>query len=1469
MARQRKAAKSAPVKRKDGGLPAPYKRPPEVLQPIIDTFDEKHVYIMHIDSKPRDFKRKIFLVPVLMNLAIVALFAWRVYYISPYYLSLVTSAMGYWNETTMFVDEMTWEEIIPEVGRRTLTFMIDTLLAVFLWPWPIEFCFGQQHGNPVAWRRAVGFRSREVVVRRSRKWSETIGDVVNDGEDGTNAARSYFLARVGAATSPMVLGDKTGYVLMDGDWDLDWAAMLDATTMVDKKMAAIEAFTLVILLHQEEWGWLCVDFKAEALAQEDDRRRQVFAFRDALANVGKEDLFYRWIEIVQFESSQPGGFGPERQEIAAKQIRELFLKEGIDFDQFWKESRDISICAFCQYRISLRRPELSQRRLISVTSQCASNHDPSRLRQFRPFPSVAGGSSITSISPGAQSLTTTTNPKLQNAVAAYKPTSPSQPPTNHVETSTPSRGPIGGPVGGLKFNFGLRRGGDILDPHEAMARDRLLTKKNSNTLQPHQPQSRPIDPQVEARYVWDSSRQQAIERYLRAESAEMYGDISQPKRQPITGPALPLSRSDIGSNFSVRSELGTKFHSDHRTIKANPLYRRIARGSDSLLRKIPSSDAPQRIDPPSLVRRQPGIDQNSNSQGFVASSLTRSGAFCHPDAGSTRAESPSPSGAIENKRSLIRSPFSNYGKLMGVQTPGGTGVTAGSTASPPSGLDASEAARVHNAEIRDSSTKIEIPQEWGQLARKFVGKPSRESSFQNTRQSELFNSRPESSQPESSQPESSQPETSRPESFQPERVDSQGAGHLSPNPRAVTKNDIATDNLSSTDSPTSQALPRDGDYSPEKNRRWDLFEREPRLDKKRNGNGSRKASRFDDDDSGEAYDRYQEKRRQKELRKAQREAERTEPIPIILPELISITAFANALKIKPEDFLVQLAELGFEGVTLDSLMAGETAALVAQEYGYEPTVDAGDSHDLRPRPPPEDPSVLPSRPPVVTIMGHVDHGKTTILDYLRQSSVAAQEHGGITQHIGAFSVSLSSGKLITFLDTPGHAAFLTMRQRGANVTDIVVLVVAADDSVMPQTLEALKHARAAKVPIIVAINKIDKDGARIDAVKHDLANAGVEIEDFGGDVQVVCVSGKTGQGMDDLEENILTLSEILDHRAELDGAAEGWILESSLKPTGKVATVLVKRGTLRPGDYIAAGLTWAKIRQLRNEAGINVAEAPPGTAVEILGWKDLPAAGDQKKNAAEYEAITEARKALQQKRARDKETGEVSPGSTGGTGVQEVLMEEENGAKLVNFIVKGDVHGSVEAVCAAIQEIGNHEVRPRVLRSATGAISEFDVEHAATSKSVLINFATTTPGHVRRMAEEQGVRILDHTIIYHLIDDVNACLSKYLTPDVSTRVLGEAEVLQIFPINLRGRVYKNIAGCRVRNGAVGKNNLYRVVRRGETVFDGKLETLKQAKKDVMEMRKGTECGMGFEEFQDLEVGDQIQAYEEVRTTRSL
>ncbi|KAH9890736.1 hypothetical protein F4778DRAFT_752077 [Xylariomycetidae sp. FL2044] len=337
MAKEKKLARlrGPPKKKKDGGLPPPFKQPPEILQPLIDTLNEKQVYIIHVDTHPKDFKRKIFIVPVLMNIAIIAFFIWRSWYISPYYLRILSSTLGFPNETTMVVDEMEWKEIIPEVARRGFTFLFDFCLVVFLGPWPSEFFLGKtDYGSPVNWRLNVGFRDREIIIRRSRRWSETVGrDVVADP-----SSQSLFLGKISAATSPMLQGEKTGYLLMDADWDLDWAGMIDATTMVDNKMAAIEAFTNVVLVYQEDYGWLSVDTKIGENAEQDERRRQIFAFRDALAVAGKEKLFYRWIEIIQYEASQPGGFGPEKQEEVARQIREMFEKESIDFDQFWKES---------------------------------------------------------------------------------------------------------------------------------------------------------------------------------------------------------------------------------------------------------------------------------------------------------------------------------------------------------------------------------------------------------------------------------------------------------------------------------------------------------------------------------------------------------------------------------------------------------------------------------------------------------------------------------------------------------------------------------------------------------------------------------------------------------------------------------------------------------------------------------------------------------------------------------------------------------------------------------------------------------------------------------------------------------------------------------------------------------------------------------------------------------------------------
>ncbi|KAL7275849.1 translation initiation factor IF-2 [Rhizina undulata] len=603
-------------------------------------------------------------------------------------------------------------------------------------------------------------------------------------------------------------------------------------------------------------------------------------------------------------------------------------------------------------------------------------------------------------------------------------------------------------------------------------------------------------------------------------------------------------------------------------------------------------------------------------------------------------------------------------------------------------------------------------------------------------------------------------------------------------------------------------------------------------------------------------------------------------IPLLLPEYISVANLARAVKVKLEDFTNQLLEMGFEGVSHDHILNAETAGLIAMEYNYEPIVDKSESVDLLPRPVPEDKSILPPRPPVVTIMGHVDHGKTTLLDWLRKSSIVDQEHGGITQHIGAFSVTLASGQNITFLDTPGHEAFLSMRERGANVTDIVILVVAADDSVKPQTIEAIKHAKAAKVPIIVAVNKIDKDEADVERVKGDLARYGVEVEDYGGDTQAIPVSGKTGQGMDDLEEATVLLSEILDMRAEPDGPCEGWVLEAMTKKRGRVATVLVKRGTLRHGDIIVAGQTWAKVRTLVNEHGVEVDFAAPGTPVEVDGWRDQPEAGDlalqaetedrakdvvayrqekaeRLRQAADMEAINEQRKLLREKEeAHDAIRQKAS--ALGEDPEHAVLANERSvqNAKPkfseINFVIKADVSGSAEAVVNAISSLGNAEIRAKVIKSSFGPVTEFDIDHAAAAE-----------GSARK------VSILTHNIIYHLVEDVKAKLSEKLEPIIKPRVTGEAEIAKIYDIKIRGKLTKPIAGCRVKTGSVTRNAKIRVLRNNETIYQGSLTSLRNVKTDVQELKKGAECGMGFKEWDAFVVGDLVQCYEETMVPRSL
>ncbi|KAL8803114.1 MAG: hypothetical protein Q9182_003364 [Xanthomendoza sp. 2 TL-2023] len=648
---------------------------------------------------------------------------------------------------------------------------------------------------------------------------------------------------------------------------------------------------------------------------------------------------------------------------------------------------------------------------------------------------------------------------------------------------------------------------------------------------------------------------------------------------------------------------------------------------------------------------------------------------------------------------------------------------------------------------------------------------------------------------------------------------------------------------------------------------------------------------LDDEDQYE----IRERRRERRIKEKAVQTRALPPKPIFLPEYISVGNLARVLRVRVEDFSDKMQSLGFEETNHDHVLDSEVAGLIAAEFNFESIVDTvSESQDLQARPPAEDQSLLPSRPPIVTIMGHVDHGKTTLLDYLRKSSVAASEHGGITQHIGAFSVPMAGGRQITFLDTPGHAAFLSMRQRGANVTDIVILVVAADDSVKPQTVEAIKHAQAAKVPMIVAINKIDKEDKNIDRVKQDLARYGVEIEDFGGDTQTVCVSGKTGQGIDELEDAIVALADLLDMRAESGGQAEGWVIEATTKKAGRVATVLVKRGTMRRGDIIVAGSTWARVRTLKNEAGVQVIHAGPGIPVEVGGWKDQPIAGDEvleaeseqqakstvafriaqaekARMATDMSAVNETRRLEQEKREAvefDSTTDTTLPAKVT-TETPSFAAPAKDATITLPLLLKADVSGSIEACLNAITALGTPTIFPQILRSAVGPISESDISLAASSGAQIVNFNQTTTGDMVRLAERENVKLVEENVIYRLMDLVKGALEMLLPPKIEVKVLGEAEVAKGFEIGIGGRKKMWVAGCKVRNGAVGRNGKVRVLRGGASVFEGQLSSLKNLKKDITEAHKGMECGMSFENWGDFKEGDQVQSIEEKQVKQYL
>lgn len=617
-----------------------------------------------------------------------------------------------------------------------------------------------------------------------------------------------------------------------------------------------------------------------------------------------------------------------------------------------------------------------------------------------------------------------------------------------------------------------------------------------------------------------------------------------------------------------------------------------------------------------------------------------------------------------------------------------------------------------------------------------------------------------------------------------------------------------------------------------------------------------------------------------------------------IPTFLSVANFATILKIRVPELLEKLQELGFENITNEHILDAETAELIAQEYGFEVNRDDNLGADLFPAATPTDPKKLKPRSPIVTIMGHVDHGKTTILDYLRKSSIVKGEFGGITQHIGAFVVQTPvSKKKITFLDTPGHAAFLKMRERGANITDIIILVVAAEDSVKPQTIEAIKHAKISGVPIVIAINKCDKEQANPDKVVADLSANGIDVEDYGGDTPVVRISAKTGLGMKDLEETIVTIAEILELKTEEKGVVEGWVLESQVKKgLGNVATFLVKKGELKPGCIIVAGTTFCKVRVMKDEHGKNLKLAKPSQPIEISGWKELPEAGEygiqakdesfakkvitnrekrkrMMEEASQIEEMNQRRiKAIEDSKREEKiqeyqlqgltlsEIKELEP---------ELFDDESNKIQDVNFIIKADVSGSAEAVRQSIEGLGNDEVRSKVLFEDVGAPSDSDIARAKDSNAQILAFNVKVPKEISNSASKAGIEIKEFNVIYHLIEEVLKTLTSKLPPIYETRVVSKVSIKQLFEISLKGKETMVIAGSRVTDGIFKRNNDVRLVRNGEVLYNGKIKQLKIVKNDVNEVQNGADCGVSLEGDPELKEGDIIESIEKIPIERHL
>ncbi|ANY78948.1 translation initiation factor IF-2 [Microvirga ossetica] len=605
-------------------------------------------------------------------------------------------------------------------------------------------------------------------------------------------------------------------------------------------------------------------------------------------------------------------------------------------------------------------------------------------------------------------------------------------------------------------------------------------------------------------------------------------------------------------------------------------------------------------------------------------------------------------------------------------------------------------------------------------------------------------------------------------------------------------------------------------------------------------------------------------RRRNQRLMGHRQVEQKEKIAreVTIPETITIQELANRMSERAVDVIKFLMKQG-EMHKITDVIDADTAQLVAEELGHtvkrvaESDVEEGlfDTPDVDEN--------LVTRPPVVTIMGHVDHGKTSLLDAIRKTNVVSGEAGGITQHIGAYQVTSPLGGKITFIDTPGHAAFTAMRARGAKVTDIVVLVVAADDGVMPQTVEAINHAQAAGVPLIVAINKIDKPDANPQRVRTELLQHSIVVESMGGETLEFEVSAKTGDGLETLLEGLQLQAEILELKANAERSAEGTVIEAKLdRGRGPVATVLVQRGTLRTGDIVVAGAEWGRVRALINDLGANVKEAGPSVPVEVLGFNGTPEAGDR---VAVVESEARAREVTEYRTRQKRERQAARMGSSGRT-LADMMRDLKAGAGRKEFplVVRADVQGSAEAIIGSLEKVGNDEVAARIVQAGVGGISESDVTLAEASGAIILAFNVRAHKEAREAAERAGIEIRYYNIIYDLVDDVKAAMSGLLAPTLREERLGEAQILEVFNVSKVGK----IAGCRVLDGVVQRGAHVRLIRDNVVIHEGRLSQLKRFKDDAREVTSGQECGMSFENYQDMRVGDLIECYrvEEVKRT---